>query len=36
VKNNASVRARVEAGGWYNAGIRPLLPLLAEAHLRIW
>ena len=36
VQNNASVRARVEAGGWYNAPIKPLVPLLGEAHLRIW
>lgn len=36
VASNASVQARVEAGGWYNIGVKPLLPRIADAHLRVW
>lgn len=36
VQRNATVRARVAAGGWYNVGIKPLVPLLGDAHLRTW
>lgn len=36
VQKNATVRARVAAGGWYNAAVKPLVPLLGEAHLRTW
>lgn len=36
VQRNATVRARVAAGGWYNAGVKPLVPLLGDAHLRTW